>query len=74
VYSPSRGEPQHTAIFSALDSLLKSIPEPNGFVLQSSNPRDYFYTKKLSPLDAERLCDAKFLTQYFDEPLNSAIA
>lgn len=73
VYSPDRNAKKHEGIFFVLEDLLKRIV-PKDFTLSIDQPKiGYFYTKKLSPLDADKLCDAKFLSEHIRDPLNSII-
>ena len=73
VFSPW-SQSQYPAIFSALDTLFRSISGPNEFDLNINKPANgYWYTKKLSPLAADRLLDDQFLTEYFREPFASVI-
>jgi len=74
VYSLDRRKGQNEPIFSALDTLFQSLSEPKDFVLKINDPEiGYYYTKKLSPMPAEKLCDAEFLTEHFRKPLISVM-
>ena len=73
VYSPW-SQSEHPAIYSALETLLRSISGPNEFILDVNKPyAGYWYTKKLSTLPADKLLDDKFLTETFREPFVSVI-
>ena len=73
VYSFS-GRDKHEPIYHALDTLFQKIPAPNEFVLNINQPdKGYYYTKELSPLKAEDLCNAQFLTKHLRDPLVSVI-